>query len=243
MSVPQRYVSDELTHFVGRSQPDEEARYALLVKILQAGFLTSDPESPQAKNRLEGIVAYRYTPHAPFSDPETYSIDCVCFCDIPVPDLPLHMGKYGPFGIAFAKPFLIAKGANPAFYWAGNALARGRSRRAYLDDMVGHFHWLTDRLRADYPYPEDGTGAFGVRDRLDRVIDFVNQYVLCFIKIFDDTLPDEDPDNFYMEREWRVAGGVAFSLEDVQRIILPRAYAERLRRDVPGYFGQIQFAA
>lgn len=240
--MTQRYVSDELTHFVGRQQPNDEARYALLVRILRGGFLTADPESPQAKNRLEGVVAYRYSPHAPFSDPESYSIDCVCFCDIPVPDLSLHMDKYGRFGIAFRKPFLIKKGASPAFYWASNALARGRSRREYLDAMVANFHWLIDRLRAEFPAPTDSETVPEISDRLERLFDFVNQYVLCFIKLFDDALPDNDPANFYMEREWRVPGSVAFGLADIHRVIFPKEVAERFRRDLPDYFGQIQFA-
>lgn len=47
--MSQRYVSDELTHFVGRDLPDNEARYALLLKILRDGFLSSDPDSPQTQ--------------------------------------------------------------------------------------------------------------------------------------------------------------------------------------------------
>jgi hypothetical protein len=36
----QRYVADELTHFVGRAlRPDEDAQYELLVKILSSGSL------------------------------------------------------------------------------------------------------------------------------------------------------------------------------------------------------------
>ncbi len=38
------------------------------------------------------------------------------------------------------------------------------------------------------------------------------------------------------------AGAVAFGVADVERIILPRASAERLRRDVPEFVGQMQFA-
>ena len=238
----QRYVSDELTHFVGQTLPDDEARYALLIKILRDGFLTSDPESPQAKGRQERFVVYRYSPHEPFSAPDSYSIDSVCFCDIPVPDLSLHMSKYGTFGLAFQKAFLIAKGASPVYYWAANALARERSRAAYLDDMVANFHWLIDRLRAEFPVPAESAVVPELRDRLERLFDFINQYVLCFVKPFDDTLSDNDPQNFYMEREWRVAGNVAFRLGDVRRVIFPQAFAERFRGDAPDYFGQVQFA-
>src|SRR5689334_24442201 len=48
----------------------------------------------------------------------------VCFCDIPVEDLPLHMKKYSQFGLAFSKGFLIGKGATPVFYVSETSLVR-----------------------------------------------------------------------------------------------------------------------
>jgi Putative abortive phage resistance protein AbiGi, antitoxin len=42
----------------------------------------------------------------------------VCFCDIPTPDLAIHVGKYSKFGLAFTKEFLIEQGACPVFYVA-----------------------------------------------------------------------------------------------------------------------------
>ena len=57
----QRYIADELTHFVGRSlrsQPDfEDLQYRRLVRILTCGCLTSDTESPSARECTEGITA------------------------------------------------------------------------------------------------------------------------------------------------------------------------------------------
>ena len=49
----------------------------------------------------------------------------VCFCDIPISSLKLHMGKYKQFGIAFLKPFLVAQGANPVFYLVNDATLPG----------------------------------------------------------------------------------------------------------------------
>lgn len=239
-AMPQRYVSDELTHFVGRAQPDDEARYRLLLRIIQEGFLTSDPNAPLARARIEGAVAYSYTPHEPFSS-DTYDVQCVCFCDIPVPDLPFHMLKYGPFGLAFGKSFLLMKGACPVFYWAGDALMEERPRQEYLDQMVANFHWLIDFARAHRPYPTGGDWN-EVEGRLHLLRDFINRNVLCFIKLFRAALPDEDPYNYYMEREWRVHGSLAFAIRDISRVIIPPAFAERFRRDVPEYCGQIEFA-
>jgi hypothetical protein len=50
----------------------------------------------------------------------------------------------------------------------------------------------------------------------------------------------EDEANYYMEREWRVAGNVKFEIGDVCRIFLPKAYFEQFNRDLPEYSGPIK---
>jgi hypothetical protein len=45
----------------------------------------------------------------------------VCFCDIPVIDLAIHVRKYSKFGLAFKKAFLIERGACPVFYVANES--------------------------------------------------------------------------------------------------------------------------
>ena len=51
--------------------------------------------------------------------------------------------------------------------------------------------------------------------------DFLASYLFAYIKFFDPELPDEHPDNYYMEREWRALGPVAFSIADIRRILIP----------------------
>jgi hypothetical protein len=58
---------------------------------------------------------------------------------------------------------------------------------------------------------------------------------LSFIKFFDPAREEDDLENFYMEREWRVNGNVDFHLSDISRITLPGSYPDRLKADVPGY--------
>jgi hypothetical protein len=45
-----------------------------------------------------------------------------------------------------------------------------------------------------------------------------------------------------MEREWRVLGDVRFSVAEVERVVLPRELAKRLRSDLPNYNGQVSFS-
>jgi hypothetical protein len=62
------------------------------------------------------------------------------------------------------------------------------------------------------------------------------------LKFFAVGLAEDDPDNFYMEREWRVPEGLAFGLDDIARIIMPRDFADQFRVDVSGYSGPITIA-
>jgi Putative abortive phage resistance protein AbiGi, antitoxin len=103
----QRYVSSELSHFVGKGKSEED-QYRLLLQILRTGLLMHKPfKHPQQRAlRLD------------FSQLREIEDDVVCFCDIPTPDLAIHVGKYSKFGLAFKKEFLVEQGACPVFYVA-----------------------------------------------------------------------------------------------------------------------------
>lgn len=120
-TIQQQYVSNELTHFVGKELKPEE-QYALLVKILTEGQLRS-PGYPIDGPPHKIDVWFRYR-DLPTIDPNMMvNPKMVCFCDIPVRDLRIHMTKYGEFGLSFLKTFLIAEGANPVFYLSQDSVA------------------------------------------------------------------------------------------------------------------------
>lgn len=121
MAAIQRYISNELTHFVGRKLSDRE-RYALLVRILEDGWLTSPPH----KHGLGSMLTIDF--NAKPSKNAMVSPQVIGFCDIPLDDLEIHMRKYGHFGLAFSKRFLVRRGANPVFCIAGDSPSR-----VYLD--------------------------------------------------------------------------------------------------------------
>jgi hypothetical protein len=62
--------------------------------------------------------------------------------------------------------------------------------------------------------------------------------ILSHLKFFDPHLDDNDKQNVYMAREWRVMRQVRFRLVDVTRIMLPERFARRFRRDVSRYDGR-----
>ena len=44
----------------------------------------------------------------------------------------------------------------------------------------------------------------------------------AYVKLFNPTLEDNDPSNYYMEREWRSLQNVTFTVDDIKSIYLPR---------------------
>lgn len=262
MPTVQRYVSDELTHFVGGGKPTPDKQYRVLVKILGEGWITHPPHKmikdssgiyvPQESGNL--YVDW----NARLSHDEMYIPQVVCFCDIPIEDLQLHISKYSPFGVSFAKKFLVQKGANPVFYVANDSQVRkpeestmwqlgpsqkwsnrnqieytSTPRSELFDQIIKEYHQLFDPFK-DHSNPPS-------KQMMD-VFKFLEFQLFSFMKCFDSYLADEDPRNYYMEREWRVLGNVRFTLDDVERIIIPKGYEERLRQDVPEYSGQITVA-
>jgi hypothetical protein len=197
-----------------------------------------------------------------------YSPQVICFCDIPVDDLAIHVKKYGPFGIAFQKAFLVERGANPVFYVASLSRIRNLStadliadimrdpfnvdhdkllesldqtveRAAAYDRAVPEWHRMVDILRNLLMQTQARPGVPPEVQKLHDLTLFMDFQVLSFIKFFDPRLDDSHNENFYMEREWRVVGNVQFNLSDVSRVLLPQKFGHRLRADVPEYAGQV----
>ena len=231
----QRYVSPELTHFVGKGLSEDD-QYSLLVNdILKAGWLMHPPidwRSPNDVLKSQQLVSGS----PPREETEAVYAQVVCFCDIPVTDLDIHMNKYSRFGLSFLKPFLIGKGANPVFYVANNSPALPFGLPGFGDGpyprrrvFEGNIQLFEDfhRKSGEFPVP---------------LYFFLNMTVFSFIKFFDDSTSDEDEANVYMEREWRILGDVNFALADVHRVFMPERYAERFRADLPNYIGQLTFS-
>jgi hypothetical protein len=130
----QSYVSDELTHFVGKAKklpdgkPNNAERYALFLKILGDRFdLRAAPQGwLQASYREEFGSGFtiRSDGQKRLSTNEAIKCTMLCFCDIPPGQLKIHMQKYGSFGIAFSKQFLLRQGATPVHYTPRDASNR-----------------------------------------------------------------------------------------------------------------------
>lgn len=233
-----QYVSRDLTHFVGRGLPRNE-QYRCLVEILSTGWLTHPPHTQQPSG---GDLRLRRGGRV--SQNTLYCPEIICFCDIPVGSQRIHMNKYSEFGISFPKPFLIQKGASPVFYVAASSMVHDLlgtlvTRSKYFDQMVAAWEELaatTDCLASGGTVPPQLAAYVNRLVGVQHLLDF---NVLGFLKFFDPSKPDDNAENFYMEREWRLLGNLQFSLSDLSRVTLPDSYEEDLRRQVPQYDGQV----
>jgi hypothetical protein len=239
----QRYVSTDLTHFVGAKLKAQRDQYRLLKSILKSCTLKASPgpvTTPQ-------YLLVRKT-HLPLSSNEACLGSVVCFCDIPLCDLPLHMSKYSQFGLAFTKDYLAESGALPVIY----VPVRGRpallpyedyGRKRVASQAVGfnEFWRLFQRIEEAVPAIEKAELPEAARD-LRRMMRFLECNIVSNFKFFDHRLDDTEDEHYYMEREWRVSQNVTFTLGDVTRIIIPESYGGQFRRDFPNFDGEVVFA-
>lgn len=243
LMLVQRYISTDLTHFVGAKMKTKREQYRLLKRILNSGTLKASPGPVKFPKHL----LVRNT-DLPLSSNEACRGSVVCFCDIPLCDLPLHMLKYSQFGLAFTKEFLAELGALPVIYVP--VLGRpallpyedyGRKRVASQAVAFDEFWRLFQGIENAIPEVETAKLSKTARD-LRRIMRFLECNIISNFKFFDHRLHDTEDEHYYMEREWRVSQNVCFGLDDVVRIIVPESYSRSLRKDFPKFDGEVVFA-
>jgi hypothetical protein len=223
MKVKQRFVSDELTHFAAAYLKPEglDAQYEKFVEIIKSRKL----EPRWVPNGVRGKPGVWLDTERFERLGELVGASMVCFCDIPRDLFEIHTAKYSPFGIAFSKQFLVGVGARPVMYVPRGA--RYGPKWPPLSDVMRrlfeHHLSLQGRVR-----PEDF-----------RYLEQLSLEFYGYVKLFKEATSDEDSENFYMEREWRVNGRVKFRFRDIAYLVVPDCYENRLRRDLRGYKGEI----
>ncbi len=175
----QRYISNELTHFIGKGKRTN-SQYDILIKILKEGWLTYPPHTHNIGANL--IVS----PSAKISKNEMYSPQIVCFCDIPVEDLAIHVNKYSKFGISFYKEFIIKQGGAPVYYLP-------------LKSRVRDFINLSLEDLKEFNKPDGGSHLLKTIDKGDYFDDIVRRYHKLFRflhKCIYETLKSKEIENF-----------------------------------------------
>ncbi len=255
------YTSDWLTHFVGRELPTEDARCSILLKILrertlgqweQHGGILVDP----------GTMLISDVGDLSWNDLIKFKPVCFCDIPEKQLDRHVKFyGRFGlAFEKKFlvgkgANPvFYVAKGSLacherptvPPLTLEGieadghSALARHLAalgqkpvpvqRSAFFD------HLVQDLMKVLPPPWPNGTQADAhdpTREVQQRVLVELSRHVFAFMKFFDESLPEDDPTNFYMEREWRVAGFVSFEQGDVQTVYVAPGFRDQIEHEFP----------
>lgn len=254
----QRYVSTELAHFIGRGL-EEEPQYQLFLKILNEGWITHPPHNPNISGNLSVNTS------SPISSNKMYSPEIVCFCDIPIADLSIHVAKYSPFGLSFSKDFIVQQGGCPVFYLPkqanvhtqknispeeqvrllqgneANALYENIGKGQYFDRMTQEYHALISMFRSMIMQNSKSPGVPEEHKRLMELERFMSFHIFSYIKFYDHSYADDHDDNYYLEREWRVIGNVKFGLNDIETVFMPKQYSQRFRADCPAFGSQLTF--
>lgn len=236
------YTSPILYHFVGRRLDGDDEQFKLLLSICRDGLLAAD-----LHEQFQSIEAFDESVWDNLG--EIAALPAVCFADIPLESLAIHTSKYSEFGLGFTRRFLVEQGVRPVWYIPKSApllAAAGPSSQlgihfAELHNAVGSLSRLLwdglDDLHATDPnvLSDDRSAQDAIR-KLSTLRAFLLADIGWHFKMFDDSLEEDDSDNYYMEREWRsVKRDIKFSATDIAVVIVPNAdFAGTVSREFPG---------
>lgn len=243
----QRYVGQRLYHLVGSRQPDaDEANFETLCAILRSMEL----RTCEVAGQRGGIRTVR-DPSRPLTNGEPIQQTVVCLCDIPRDDLPFHARRYGRFGLGVCRSVVAQWGGRPVIYVPFSRESYG-TWGARFPALVNSVLDGLDRFFPDSPDTRskiEGGPAEDAQEAADEASSLITRDVQAFLKFWDVDLPEDHPENFYMEREWRKFGNLGLAL-CLQEIIAPPQYHKALRSILDGLrvggrylIGEVEFTS
>lgn len=167
-----------------------------------------------------------------------------CYCDIPYGQLGPHISKYGSFGLSFSRHYLTKVGARPVIYvpcrpddWRG--VFTGYT---LLKELEATFVGVQEQRAALSPDTNGKHTGVGLETRpksaseaLEKTEHTLALRVLAFIKPYESTLDESDPNYYYSEREWRKLGNLMFEPSDVLRVVVHHSFLARVREEFPAF--------
>ena len=207
-------------------------------EILKGGWLSFPPHNHSIDPGQIEIDSLNYQKINDMFNPH-----CVCFADIPKTELKIHIKKYSRFGIAFYKPFLIEKGANPVFYIEENSNVYKNdfsfSGDYNLINRVDYYQEFCNKTKFYFlqKYLNKSNSGDEYRDTMEIWRFLVNLF--SHFKVWNNNLEDDELHNYYFEREWRTTNNINFQLSDIVMIILPEKYENQFKINFPEYAGEL----
>lgn len=229
----QKYISNYLTHFAGRDIENKDEQYKLFKKILLDGKILPKRKinEKRSSNLTITFPSEKISENCGLNDLNNYFIaDVVCLSDIPLTELGIHMKKYSHFGISFSKDFMIKKGATPVYYISAETLPYPASKNNLKNIFAKNYNSYVDKINnRDRQVPHD------------KFDDFLLLHIFSYLKFWDYKKDENDKENYYFEREWRLFRGFDFKINDVKRIILPKNFMKNFKKDFKSYSNEIIF--
>lgn len=242
------YVSNLLCHFVGRTKPSDEERFQLLLLIIKQGKLlcSLDPSgtpktvmSPKYAGGHVGEVLERCDSVCFCDIPdEALSIHTNKYSKFGMGFDKSFITKCGARPVTYV-PQNAKMPVNPGIDFPDTPMEYYLQlfRQAVSMNMILSLLNQTYDFRILLSYlMEKDMAISDVLKLLDPIFarqfaDGKTQQMLFheemawqtqfeYIKVFDESLPDDDPDNYYMEREWRCTHNIKFGLSDIKKVYL-----------------------
>lgn len=235
-----KYISSELFHFFGSSAPlDHERNYGLLKTVLASGCISHPPHEVGW-----GKVGYSLDFSKTLAREDMLVPSVTCYCDIPFEQLEPHIARYGHFGLSFSRHHLTKVGARPVIYvpcrpddWLGvftghTLLKELKSTFQGIHEQIAALHELNPSARSGISLERPPSTPLEALQKAEHTLAL---RVLAFVKPYESTLEDSDPNYRYSEREWRKLGNLVFEPNEVLRVVVHRSHLERALEELPEY--------
>jgi len=236
------YVSNVLTHWVGRGKPIEEQYDILTSKILKEKELMYGSCPWHFGSKYGGVMDNKY------------NIKMISFADIPFSECSKHCGKYSHFGLSFDKLYLANSLTSPVGYVQHPFIHQNFSQIFHM------LHGMKGVLRG-IEIPEGkwkGTKFYAeyILAKFQYMVSFFEDYSekkFTYNEMVEDPLSEqehffEDASALYYEREWRMVfsntekpmpwhvtrnGNTYFRFNEryLKWVIVPRAFLPRLQEE------------
>jgi len=233
------YVSNTLTHWVGRNKSDDEKYELLANNILMEKELLYNPCPWVFHSKYGGVTKFE--------------IEMISFTDIPFSECKNHCDKYSHFGLSFEKHYMANCLACPVGYVQNPFIHQNYS---YIYHTLNGIKGLTE---ITIPEGKKKGKKLDVHELLSRF-----QHIMIFLENYSKNefiynelkeIPHEGQDDFfedasalYYEREWRMVlnsisrnipwnvthnGRTFFKFNEkyLKWVIVPRNYVHKIRKE------------